>query len=167
MKSRLIVTVAMTVLLAIPVGAAADQIRIWTARAIATVLADVGAEFERAHRTPADRHQRPAAGIPAALRCGRDRRPADQWRLAIALATEPKNWFGAERKFTKLIQSAAAEQQNCTASPAWSLPSEGHSCYSLPQQQPHSHTETRPRAGIGLWPTFPVTSTMCLSATLT
>jgi molybdate transport system substrate-binding protein len=48
MKSTLIVIVAIAVLLANPVGAAADEIRVWTARAIATVLADVGSEFERA-----------------------------------------------------------------------------------------------------------------------
>ena len=46
MKSTLIVTVAMAVVLANPPGAAADEIRIWTTRAIATVLAEVGAEFE-------------------------------------------------------------------------------------------------------------------------
>ena len=48
MKSTLIVTVAMAVLLATPVGASADEIRVWTTRAIATVLAEVGSEFERA-----------------------------------------------------------------------------------------------------------------------
>jgi molybdate transport system substrate-binding protein len=48
MKSILIVTVAIAVLLANPVGAAADEIRVWTTRAIATVLADIGSEFERA-----------------------------------------------------------------------------------------------------------------------
>jgi molybdate transport system substrate-binding protein len=48
MNATLIVTAAMAVVLANPVGAAADEIRVWTARAIATVLADVGAEFERA-----------------------------------------------------------------------------------------------------------------------
>jgi len=42
------VTVAMAVLLATPVGAAADEVRVWTTRAIATVLAEVGPEFERA-----------------------------------------------------------------------------------------------------------------------
>ena len=48
MNPTLVVTVAMAVVLANPVGAAADEIRVWTARAIATVLADVGSEFERA-----------------------------------------------------------------------------------------------------------------------
>ena len=49
MKPTLIVTAAMAVvLLANPVGAAADEIRVWTTRAIATVLAEVGPEFERA-----------------------------------------------------------------------------------------------------------------------
>jgi molybdate transport system substrate-binding protein len=49
MKPTLIVTAAMAVvLLANPVGAAADEIRVWTTRAIATVLAQVGPEFERA-----------------------------------------------------------------------------------------------------------------------
>jgi molybdate transport system substrate-binding protein len=48
MKSTPIVIVAMAVLLANPAGAAADEIRVWTTRAIATVLADVGSEFERA-----------------------------------------------------------------------------------------------------------------------
>jgi molybdate transport system substrate-binding protein len=33
---------------AVPVRAAADEIRVWTARAIATVLAEIGGEFERA-----------------------------------------------------------------------------------------------------------------------
>lgn len=47
-RLTLIVTVAIAVLLASPVGAAADEIRVWTTRAIATVLADVGSEFERA-----------------------------------------------------------------------------------------------------------------------
>ena len=42
------VTVAMAVLLATPAGAAADELRVWTTRAIATVLAEVGPEFERA-----------------------------------------------------------------------------------------------------------------------
>jgi molybdate transport system substrate-binding protein len=48
MNAPLIVTAAMTVVLANTVGAAAEEIRVWTARAIATVLADVGSEFERA-----------------------------------------------------------------------------------------------------------------------
>ena len=48
MKSRLMVTVAIAVLLATPAGAAADEVRVWTTRAIATVLAEVGSEFERA-----------------------------------------------------------------------------------------------------------------------
>src|SRR5688500_12892749 len=47
MKSMLSVTVAMAVLLANPAGAAADEIRVWTTQAIATVLAEVGSEFER------------------------------------------------------------------------------------------------------------------------
>ena len=47
-RYSLIVTIAMAVLLANPVIAAADEIRVWTARAIATVLAEVGSEFERA-----------------------------------------------------------------------------------------------------------------------
>ena len=48
MKSTLIVTVAMAAVLASPVSVAADEIRIWTTRAIATVFAEVGSEFERA-----------------------------------------------------------------------------------------------------------------------
>jgi len=48
MKSTLIVAVATGILLANPAGAAADEIRVWTTRAIATVLAEVGSEFERA-----------------------------------------------------------------------------------------------------------------------
>ena len=48
MMPKLMVTVAMAVLLATPVGAAADEVRVWTTRAIATVLAEVGPEFERA-----------------------------------------------------------------------------------------------------------------------
>ena len=43
----MIVIVALAVVLASPVAAAADEIRVWTARAIATVLAEIGSEFER------------------------------------------------------------------------------------------------------------------------
>ena len=43
----MIVIVALAVVLANPAAAAADEIRVWTARAIATVLADIGSEFER------------------------------------------------------------------------------------------------------------------------
>src|SRR5687767_8032190 len=38
----------MAAVLARPVAASAAEIKVWTARAIATVLAEVGAEFERA-----------------------------------------------------------------------------------------------------------------------
>ena len=48
MNATLIVTAALAVVLANPLGATAEDIRVWTARAIATVLADVGPEFERA-----------------------------------------------------------------------------------------------------------------------
>ena len=48
MKLMFAVTVALAVLLATPVGAQAEDIRVWTTRAIATVLAEVGPEFERA-----------------------------------------------------------------------------------------------------------------------
>jgi molybdate transport system substrate-binding protein len=47
MKPTLIVTAAIAVVLASPAGASADEIRVWTARAIATVLAEIGPEFER------------------------------------------------------------------------------------------------------------------------
>ena len=47
MHATLIVTAVIAVVLASPVGAAADEIRVWTARAIATVLAEIGPEFER------------------------------------------------------------------------------------------------------------------------
>ena len=43
----MIVIVALAVVLANPAAAAADEIRVWTARAIATVLADIGSQFER------------------------------------------------------------------------------------------------------------------------
>ena len=47
--SRTIVaTVVMVVVLVNPIVATAAEIRVWTARAIATVLAEIGAEFERA-----------------------------------------------------------------------------------------------------------------------
>ena len=39
---------ALTFVFAVPVRAAADEVRVWTARAIATVLAEIGGEFERA-----------------------------------------------------------------------------------------------------------------------
>lgn len=42
-----IATLAMTFVLADPVVGSAAEIRVWTARAIATVLAEIGAEFER------------------------------------------------------------------------------------------------------------------------
>ena len=45
--NSLIVTASMAFVLANPVAAAADEIRIWTTRAIATVLAEIGSEFER------------------------------------------------------------------------------------------------------------------------
>jgi molybdate transport system substrate-binding protein len=47
MKSLLLVILATAVVLANP-AAGADEIRVWTTRAIATVLAEVGSEFERA-----------------------------------------------------------------------------------------------------------------------
>ena len=47
--SRTIVaTVVMVAVLVNPIVATAAEIRVWTARAIATVLAEIGAEFERA-----------------------------------------------------------------------------------------------------------------------
>ena len=39
--------VGLAIILARPVLAGADEIRVWTARAIATVLAEIGAQFER------------------------------------------------------------------------------------------------------------------------
>ena len=47
--SRTIVaTMVMVVVLVNPIVATAAEIRVWTARAIATVFAEIGAEFERA-----------------------------------------------------------------------------------------------------------------------
>jgi molybdate transport system substrate-binding protein len=43
----LIVTVTMAIAVAHPTVVAADEIRVWTARAIATVLGEIGGEFER------------------------------------------------------------------------------------------------------------------------
>jgi molybdate transport system substrate-binding protein len=43
----IVVVVAMVVIVANPLAAAADEITIWTTRAIATVLAEIGDEFER------------------------------------------------------------------------------------------------------------------------
>ena len=43
-----VVTLAMTLALASPTAATADEIKVWTARAIATVLAETGGDFERA-----------------------------------------------------------------------------------------------------------------------
>ena len=40
-------TVAVAVAIAIPMPTAADEIKVWTARAIATVLAEIGGDFER------------------------------------------------------------------------------------------------------------------------
>ena len=40
--------VALGVVVAKPVVASADEINVWTTRAIATVLAEIGSEFERA-----------------------------------------------------------------------------------------------------------------------
>jgi molybdate transport system substrate-binding protein len=48
MTPNLIAAVAIVASLAEPGVAAADEIRVWTTRAIATVLAEVGGEFERA-----------------------------------------------------------------------------------------------------------------------
>jgi molybdate transport system substrate-binding protein len=48
MTPHVIAAVAMVASLAEPGVAAADEIRVWTTRAIATVLAEVGGEFERA-----------------------------------------------------------------------------------------------------------------------
>ena len=58
-----IATIAMAVLLANPVIAAADEIGVSTARAIATVLAEVGAEFERATGHRLICRQRLAGGL--------------------------------------------------------------------------------------------------------
>ena len=43
-----VVTLATTLALAHPTAVAADEIKVWTARAIATVLAEIGGDFERA-----------------------------------------------------------------------------------------------------------------------
>ena len=48
MNAVLIMALATAITLANPVAATADEIRVWTTRAIATVLAEVGSEFERA-----------------------------------------------------------------------------------------------------------------------
>lgn len=48
MRSLIVaVAAALGVILAEPVVASADEIKVWTARAIATVLAEIGSEFER------------------------------------------------------------------------------------------------------------------------
>ena len=64
------VAVALTLVLALPVIANAAEIQVWTARAIATVLAEIGPQFERttSHRLnvysglPADFQRRANAG---------------------------------------------------------------------------------------------------------
>ena len=47
MQASLIAVAATAIVLANPARAAADEIRVWTARAIATVLGEIGSEFER------------------------------------------------------------------------------------------------------------------------
>ena len=58
----IVATVAMAVAIASPTTATADEIKVWTARAIATVLADIGGDFERAtgHRLIVSRDLPPA-----------------------------------------------------------------------------------------------------------
>jgi molybdate transport system substrate-binding protein len=82
----LLVTVAITFLLANPARAAADEIRVWTTRAIATVLAEVGSEFERAtgHRLtiisdlpPAFQRRFDAGEVVDVLISGSS--PVDEW----------------------------------------------------------------------------------------
>jgi len=97
MKSMLSVTVAMALLLANPAGAAADEIRVWTTRAIATVLAEVGSEFERAtgHRLiitsdlpPAFQRRFDAGEVVDVLISGSS--PVDEWIRAGKIAAETR-----------------------------------------------------------------------------
>lgn len=44
-------TVAVAIILALPLGAHGAEIKVWTTRAIATVLAEIGPQFERAAAT--------------------------------------------------------------------------------------------------------------------
>ncbi len=48
MNGTLVVSLATAIVLAGPVVAAAAEVRVWSARAMATVLAEIGGEFERA-----------------------------------------------------------------------------------------------------------------------
>jgi molybdate transport system substrate-binding protein len=97
--SRAIGAIAALVLAVAASGAAAAEIRLWTARAMATVLADVGPQFERAsgHRVdvysglPTDFLKRANAGEPFDLMIS-GAGPVDAWirdgRLAAATRTE-------------------------------------------------------------------------------
>ena len=97
MNATHIVTAAMAVVLANPAGAAADEIRVWTARAIATVLADVGSEFERAtgHRLiitsdlPPAFQRRLDAGEPFDLLISGSS-PVDEWIRNGKIAAETR-----------------------------------------------------------------------------
>jgi len=99
MTCPLVATVATLALLATPCVASAADISVWTTRAIATVLAEIGGEFERAtgHRLivtsdlPAGFLRRARAGEPFDLLItGSD--PIDEWfrdgRLVTATRTE-------------------------------------------------------------------------------
>ena len=98
MHATLIVTAAMAVILATPVVAAADEIRVWTARAIATVLAEVGSEFERAtgHRLIITSDLPPAflrrfeAGEPFDLLISGSS-PVDEWIRSGRLAAKTRD----------------------------------------------------------------------------
>lgn len=102
--------VALVIFLARPSVAAADEIRIWTARAIATVLAEIGAEFERAtgHRLIVSSDLPPAfarradAGEPFDLLISGSS-PVDEWirhgRIVAATRTDiARSGIGVEVK---------------------------------------------------------------------
>jgi molybdate transport system substrate-binding protein len=98
-KPTLILSVAIAAVLASPVAAAADEVRVWTARALATVLAEIGSEFERdtGHRLIVTSDLPPAferrfdAGEPFDLLISGSA-PVDEWirnrRIAAATRVE-------------------------------------------------------------------------------
>jgi len=90
---------ALAVILALPVAADAAEIRVWTSRAIATVLAEIGPQFERAtgHRLnvqsglPTDFERLANAGEPFDLLISGSG-PVDEWikggRIIAATRTD-------------------------------------------------------------------------------
>jgi molybdate transport system substrate-binding protein len=131
MARNLIVAVALSAILANPGMAAAADITVWTTRAIATVLAEIGAEFERAtaHRLivttdlPPAFLRRATAGEPFDLLITGSA-PIDEWirdgrivaktRTAIARsgigvevkAGSPKPDISTVEAFTRALLSA-------------------------------------------------------------